>query len=254
MNSTLGLEDHVDLSPTRTSVLNRQAGKHKIILHPDKNSRLVFLTEPEGLAVEQYKVLRHRLRILHPAGGVLLITSPSPGEGKTLTSVNLAFCLAEGDDRTCLVDLDLRAPGVSRTLVYSFGEDDVEDMLRGRSTIDESLRQIGDRPLYTIGVKKCRPSPGDLLSPTILGPVLSELRKKFHWIILDFAPVIPMADVAEVVPQVDGALLVVRANRTDKALIPACLETLGNKAWGVVMNDAEIKGGAYYGYYGKRRD
>jgi len=228
--------------------------KRVVTIQPGEKSRLVFLTETEGLAVEQYKILRHRLVTLHPEGGVMLVTSPSPGEGKTLTSVNLAFSLAEGGKKTCLVDLDFRAPGVGFTLGYEFEEDSIEDVLNGERTIAESVRQLGERPLYVLGVKKCMASPGHFFKPEILTPVLNTLRSMFEWVILDFAPVIPMADVAEIAPQADGALLVIRTAKTDKALVGPCLETLGSKLWGVVMNDSPISGSSYYGYYGKHRD
>jgi Mrp family chromosome partitioning ATPase len=76
----------------------------------------------------------------------------------------------------------------------------------------------------------------------------------FQWVILDFAPMIPMADVGEVLPHVDGAMMVVRSGKTDKSLIAPSLEILGTKIWGVVLNDSVIKGSTYYGYYGIRKD
>jgi Mrp family chromosome partitioning ATPase len=63
-----------------------------------------------------------------------------------------------------------------------------------------------------------------------------------------------MADVGEVLPHVDGALMVVRTGKTDKSMIAPSLETLGSKIWGVVVNDSPINGSAYYAYYGNRRD
>src|SRR5258708_2057084 len=116
------------------------SGKRVVTLQPSKKSRLVFLTEPTSLAVEQYKILRRRLCNLHPQGGVMLVTSPGAGEGKTLTSLNLAWCLAEAGHQTCLVDLDFRAPGVSQALGYPIEEDGIEDVLSGKRTINQSIR------------------------------------------------------------------------------------------------------------------
>ena len=90
MSSALGLHTTNAVRLVNNSSPRLATGKRVITLQPGKNSRLVFLTEPAGLAVEQYKILRRRLCNLHPQGGAMLITSPSPGEGKTLTSVNLA--------------------------------------------------------------------------------------------------------------------------------------------------------------------
>jgi capsular exopolysaccharide synthesis family protein len=254
MSSTLGL--HTTNLPRLSdeAVSRSHMGRRTFTLQPGKKSRLVFLTEPQGLAVEQYKILRNRLSKLRPDGGVLLITSPSPGEGKTLTAVNLAWCLAEAGDHVCLVDLDFRAPGVAAALGCTFDEDGIEDVLTGKRSISDSIRQIGKRSLYVLGVKKNLPSPGRFLTPEVLSPVLSDLQAMFQWVILDFAPIIPMADVSEVVPLVDGALMVVRAGKTEKGMVAPSLEALGSKLLGVILNDSPISGSSYYGYYGKHRE
>jgi capsular exopolysaccharide synthesis family protein len=213
----------------------------------------VFLNDPVGLAAEQYKILRRRLIILRPQGGVLLITSPGPAEGKTLTSVNLAWALADAGHRTCLVDLDFRAPGVSRTLGCSIEGDSVEDVLKGRRKVSEAVRQIGETRIHVLASRHRLDSPGNLLSPAVMVPALAELRSMFHWVILDFAPVIPMADVGDVLPHVDSAILVIRSGKTVAKMVPPSLEILGTKLCGVVLNDAPIKGSAYYGGYGNHR-
>src|SRR5260370_41729147 len=81
------------------------APSRPIQIEAHATARLPFLMDPAGLAVEQYKMLRGRLNMLEPRGGILLVTSPAPGDGKTLTSINLAWSFAQGGFRTCLVDL-----------------------------------------------------------------------------------------------------------------------------------------------------
>jgi len=115
------------------------------------------------------------------------------------------------------------------------------------------MRQVGDRSLYVLGINKALASLGGLLSSDSIVPLITELRAMFHWVILDFAPVIPMADVGEVLPHVDGAIIVVRSGKTDKSLIAPSLEILGSKIWGVILNDSVINGSAYYGYYGMKK-
>lgn len=254
MSLLLDLEKTNTARPVDAVPLRLIPGRRVITIQPNKKSRLVFLTEPTGLAAEQYRMLRHRLRTLHPLGGAMLITSPGPGEGKTLTSVNLAWCLADAGHHTCLVDLDFRAPGISPALGYAFEEDGVEDVLTGKRTISQSVRQIGGRSLYVLGVKNRLASPGELLSSASLTPLLANLRATFQWVILDIAPVIPMADVAEVLPYVDGALMVIRSGKTDKSIVAPSLAILRSKLWGVVVNDSPINGSSYYGYYGNPKD
>jgi capsular exopolysaccharide synthesis family protein len=229
-------------------------GLDKVIrIEPSHKSRLVFLTDPAGLAVEQYKLLRRRLNVRNPLGGVLLVTSPGPGEGKTLTSVNLAWCLASSGHHTCLVDLDFRAPGVAHTLGCTIEHGSVEDVLEGKKTVAESLYQIGDESLYVLGMRERHTTPTRFFSSALLASMIDNLRSMFQWVILDLAPAIPMSDVAEVVPHVDGALMVVREGKTKKKMIAPPCEILGAKLWGVVLNDSPIMGSAYYGGYGKRR-
>jgi capsular exopolysaccharide synthesis family protein len=228
----------------------------RVELEPDKHSRLVFVTDPCGLAVERYKLLRSRLFAMSPQGGLILITSPSPGDGKTLTSTNLAWCIADAGRRTCLVDLDFRAPGFGRSLGYEIPADDdgVAEVLTGTSTVSRAIRQIGDQALYVLGIKEALKSPSHLLAADALRPLLTKLRDTFEWVILDMPPAIPMSDVAEVLPHVDGALMVVRSGKTIKSLIEPTFEILGTKVWGVVLNDSLINGSAYYGYYGYGED
>ena len=220
----------------------------------DDRSRLVFLTEPNGVAVEQYKILRHRLTSLHPRGGVVLVTSPGPGEGKTLTSANLAWCLAEGGHRTCLVDLDFRAPGLSQTLGLLTGQFGVEDVLSGERKVHQVLRPVGEFPFATLPVRRRRASPGSLLSAGAIVPLLEKLRSLHNWVLLDLAPALPMADIAELLPHVDGALLVIRCARSSRTLVTPTLDVLGSTLWGIVFNDAAISGSEYYGSYGKNRE
>jgi hypothetical protein len=61
----------------------------------------------------------------------------------------------------------------------------------------------------------------------------------------------PMSDVSDILPQAEGALMVVRSGKTQKTLLPPLLEILGRKLWGVVLNDTPVLGSAYYGSYGK---
>jgi capsular exopolysaccharide synthesis family protein len=252
MSSIFGLL-HTTNTGRSASHPRQHFSARQISIHPDSTSRLVYLTDPEGLAVERYRLLRRRLHTLHPDGGVVLMTSPSPGEGKTLTSVNLAWSFAEVGNSTCLVDLDFRSPGMSRMLRYPFEEGGVQEVLQGEVEIDESIHQLGEHPLYVLGIKKRLASPGHLFYSQSMQRMVSKLRSMFKWVLLDFAPVIPMADISEMIENIDGALLVVRTNKTEKDMLNPAIEAIGSKLWGVVANDCAISGSAYYGSYGQEK-
>jgi protein-tyrosine kinase len=227
------------------------APSRTIKLEPHADLRVPFLMDPAGLAVEQYKLLRGRLNALEPRGGVLLVTSPAPRDGKTLTSINLAWSLAQGGFPTCLVDLDFRAPGVTRTLELDTEGGGVEEVLTGKKSLAQTMFQIGDRPLHVLGIRERVEEPSHLYATALLQPLLSVLRASYRWVILDLAPAVPMSDASDVLPHADGALMVVRSGKTQKAFLPPVLEILGRKLWGVVLNDTPVLGSAYYGSYGK---
>ncbi len=228
----------------------RKLNVTSVELEPDAQSRLVFLTDPHGLAVERYKLLRRQLCASSPQGGLLLVSSPSPGDGKTLTSINLAFCLAAGGHSTCLVDFDFRCPGVCPTLKLETGS--VLDVMEGRAMVSEAVRQVGKSELCVLGMRPQNGMKSPRFESATLRPFFSKLRSTFTWVIVDMAPAIPFSDVPEVIPEVDGALLVIRAGKTEKSLINRAFEAMGNKVWGVVLNDAVVSGGDYYGYYERR--
>ncbi|RZU39971.1 capsular exopolysaccharide synthesis family protein [Edaphobacter modestus] len=251
MSAILGLNISSTARPVATTARQFSSSEKRIVIHPNRNSRLVFLTEPAGLAVERYRLLRRRLCTLYPHGGVVLITSPNPGEGKTLTSVNLAWAFAEAGHAACLVDLDFRAPGVSRALNCIFEEGGVKEVLEGKAEVNELIRRVSETSFHVLGIKERMTSPGHLLYSQALASMMANLRARFQWVVLDFAPVIPMADVSEVIAHVNGAILVVRNGKTEKDMLAPAIEAIGPKLWGVVANDCPINGSAYYGNYGK---
>ncbi len=251
MSALYGLHMSVD-AHAETSL--RLLSERQIRLNPDEDdeSRLVFLTDPEGLAVERYRLLRRRLCTLHPHGGVLLITSSNPGEGKTLTSINLTWALAEAGQPSCLVDMDFRAPCISQTLDYTFEQGGVQEVLEGQAKISDVICKIGIPHFHILGIRRRVSSPGHFFYAKAVEDMIVELRNRFKWVILDFAPTVPMADVSEMIPYIDGAVLVVRTGKTDKSMLDPAIEVIGSKLWGVIANDCPISGSAYYSSYGKR--
>ena len=129
------------------------------------------------------------------------------------------------------------------------------DILEERSTVSEAIRRLGARSLYLLGIWEARQASTFQLDPEgVASFPLLRLRATFAWVILDLAPAIPFSDVSEVLPSVDGALAVVRSGKTKKSLVGPTLEILGSKAWGIILNDAAVSGGEYYGdyYYGRK--
>jgi protein-tyrosine kinase len=203
--------------------------------------RVVSLSQPNHPAAEQYRVLRYRLECLAKAGiKALAFTSPQSGEGKTTTAVNAALALGKGGrNRVVLVDADLRRPGVASMLGLRANKG-LTDIVAGRASLDDCLWRFGADELYVLPAG----TPPDDLSATLydprMGDLMATLKQRFDFVIVDTPPVLPLADVPTLSRDLDGAVMVVRANHTPKELVNAALDALyGVTVHGLVLNEVD---------------
>jgi capsular exopolysaccharide synthesis family protein len=207
------------------------------------DDHLVSLLEPTSAAAEQYRTIRLHIENLHRERGVGLvaISSPARGDGKTISAINLAGALAQSPDaRVALLEADVRHPGVARYLGLAGP--------RGLSTylLDHTMPVDGvvERPtgvgFAVIVAGPVSSMPYELLKSPRLGALVTALRERFDYVVVDTPPVLPFPDVGIVRDLVDGFLLVVRANRTPREMVRDSLTTLGpDRVLGVVFNDDE---------------
>jgi len=203
--------------------------------------RVVSLSQPNHPAAEQYRVLRYRLECLAKAGiKALAFTSPQSGEGKTTTAVNAALALGKGGrNRVVLVDADLRRPGVAAMLGLRANKG-LTDIVAGRASVDDCLWRFGADELYVLPAG----TPPDDLAATLydprMGDLMATLKQRFDFVIVDTPPVLPLADVPTLSRDLDGAIMVVRANHTPKELVNAALDALyGVTVHGLVLNEVD---------------
>lgn len=213
-----------------------------------EESRLAFHTHPHGLAAEQFRLLRRTLNEEFATGGVLMITSPGVGDGKTLTSLNLCTCLADSGDPTLLAEVDVRWPTARKILGCAIQPPGIEDALAGKVEPGEAIHWIKELSLYAAMVAKVPNHPSHLVNGVGLQQFLAWARAHFRWVVLDSAPVLPAADVAELLPFADAVLLVIRAQRSPRELSKRAIEMLGKRLHGVIFNEATIDSNPYYRY------
>ena len=223
-------------------------GYRRLKLDYRESSRLVFQTDPDGLAAEQFRFLRRTLEQKFSNGGVVLITSPAPKDGKTLSAVNLAACLADSGRPTVLLEADIRQPSIQRLLGVRIEEPGIEDALAGVAEPEKVLHFIEPLSLHVAMVNKPPIDPSRLVSGKGFQRVLAWARRHFTWIVIDSPPVLPAADVAQLVTLADAVLLVIRAQSTPRDLATRAFELLGKHLSGVVLNDATVESNHYYRY------
>ncbi len=222
------------------------------------NKKLIErLVVPDGAPhtmIEEYRKLAAALHHAQLAHGtkVVMVTSASPGEGKTLTASNLALTLSRSYERNVLlIDADLRKP----TIHEVFGLQNAGGLLDAlRESPMESDRRV---PLVQVSPRLklllsggITPDPMSLLTSDALRALLRDAADVFDWVIVDTPPAAFLPDCNLLAPAVDAALLVVRAFATPYPLVQRVIESVGHdKLIGVVLNHAEpAPASGYYGY------
>ncbi len=213
-----------------------------------EESRLAYTTEPHGMSAEQFRFVRRTLTEEFPQGGVLMITSPAPRDGKTFTTLNLCSCLADGGRPTLLAEVDIRQPMVRKTLACSVGTAGIEEVLTGRAAPTDAVQFIENLAFHAAMVKEAPEHPSRLIGGEGLRQFLAWAREQFHWVVLDAPPVLPASDVAELLPLADAVVLVIRAQKTPRELSKRAIEMLHTRLYGVILNEGSPDTNPYYRY------
>jgi len=208
---------------------------------------------PSG--AEQFRTLRsrlYRIRETKPLN-TLLISSSTPGEGKTFVSANLAQALVRQHGcRVLLIDADLRAPRLHQILGVPPGPGLAEYLQGGRSEF-EVMQKGQEDELYFIQAGLHVTHPAELISNGGLKQLLARVSGLFDWIIMDSPPVLPVSDAVVVATMCDGVIFVVRAGTTPAAVsLKASQQFQDANVVGVVLNSADdsVGSGSYYQYSG----
>jgi Mrp family chromosome partitioning ATPase len=207
----------------------------------------VFESDPEGVAAVQFRLMQRRLVNVYEQGGLLLLTSPGMGDGKSLTAHNLAWALAEAGHETLLLELDLRRPSQTRRLGAS-PHISICDVLAGRATPKDALRKLDGLPLGFIGLDRPAQDPVSLLRSSAMPHLLSWAKNNFSWVVIDAPPILPVADVEELLPSVDLVALVVRERVTPNRLVQRAVERLGDRLGFTILNDTRLSESDGYRY------
>lgn len=204
---------------------------------------------PRGEAIRK---LRTNLRFLDLDGSskVVAVTSAVAAEGKTHTAVNLAAALAEAGERVLLIGGDLRKPRLGDLLGVPSAVG-LTDVILGDSTFDHAVQEYGTTSLHVLAAGETPPNPSELLSSERMREVIEHARERYDRVILDCAPLLPVADGAVLAALADGVLLVAREGYTKRAQLAearATLATVGANLFGMVLVLRRRSKATTYGY------
>jgi len=217
-----------------------------------------------GQESDAFRTLRTNLRYFAVDRGIhsLLITSSAPGEGKSTVARYLAATAAAANDRTVLLEADLRRPSLTANLpdLHARG---LSDVLAGNASLADVIQRcpllrggqpIAGRALAVVTSGPVPPNPTDLLESERMGDVLAELEGLYDLVIIDTSPVTVVPDAIPIMTRVSGVLIVVRerrSTRTGLRHLRRQLDNVGISPLGIVVNGAKrSEETGYGGYYG----
>ncbi|NOK18399.1 CpsD/CapB family tyrosine-protein kinase [Corallococcus carmarthensis] len=218
--------------------------------------RVVTLTAPASAAAEQYRTLYYRLERMREQRPmkVVALTSAMPGEGKTVTSVNLALAAARANPerRILLVDADLRRGQVAPTLGMR-NKQGLAELLAGECDVRDVVRRFNSTRLAVIPAGETPEESTQVLASARMKQFLKAVREGFDEVYVDLPPTLPFADAAILGHQMDGVLMVIRANVTPSKVVNQAVEQLAGAALvGCVLNGAEVNATPYLKNYVKK--
>lgn len=217
--------------------------------------RRTILNENSDFTVkEAYKTLRTNIRFSQPEEGCrkICITSGMPGEGKSITSLNVAISFAESGQRVLLIDADLRRPTLARLLIEN-GTPGLSNLLAGMCKPEDAIHPERYPNLDIIFSGMVPPNPSELLGSSRMEKLLDSLAPRYDYIFIDTPPVNVVTDACVISAKLDGTLIVARRNRSDRDTVSRCVNQMkiaGGKILGFVLNGADLEGRSKYSKHG----
>jgi non-specific protein-tyrosine kinase len=234
-----------------------------IARHAPEEGSPVALAEPRSQVAEAFRSLRTNIqfasvdRPLH----TLLITSPTPAEGKSTVAVNLGAVIAQGGRRVAILDADLRRPRIHSLIGLPNRRGMSELFVEPALHLDGALQKSGTEGLLVLTSGESPPNPAELLGSEKMSEIISLVAGQVDLIVIDSPPVIAVTDSSVLAPRVDGVLLVFKPGVTQMGAARQTvdqLQRLGANLIGVVLNEVDLRRSRYYyshyrGYYHQSR-
>ena len=253
--TTIGVVPSILLDPTP----KKDGGKRgRRPLKPDDNFDIVTYTHPMSSVAECFRAIRTNLMFMSPNEPIrsLVVTSPTPREGKTTVACNVAVTLAQSGKRVLLVDTDLRRPRVHK----SFDVDTAlgaTSVIVGAASLADAAQRTQVEGLDVLPCGPVPPNPSELLHGQGFNDLLSAALSQYDRVIFDSPPLGAVTDAAVLAPQLDGVMVVVKADQTTRDGLRHALRQLYSvsaRLLGVVLNDVDLTknvygGDGYYQYY-----
>ena len=234
-----------------------------LIAKHEKDVKVITAAQPRSPISEAYRSLRTNLQFTsvdYPIN-TLLVTSPSPAEGKSSVTANLGIVIAQSGRSVVLVDADLRRPNLHKILDLANRKGVSTLFVQPKLNLDGSLQPTAVPNLFVLPAGDVPPNPSELLGSAKMFEIIGRVKDHADLVIIDTPPIMAVTDSAVLAPRVDGVILVVKPGSTNLGAAKQAVEQLrrvGANLLGVVLNEVAINRsryryyrykGYYYHYY-----
>ncbi|HLF90833.1 MAG TPA: CpsD/CapB family tyrosine-protein kinase, partial [Anaerolineales bacterium] len=213
----------------------------------------VTAIRPRTPIAEAFRSLRTNIQYASVDRSIrtLLITSPSPKDGKSTIATNLATVIAQSGRQVALIDSDMRRPSLHSKLRLSNRTGLSDLFVQSNGQVASYLRETKVHGLELITSGSLPPNPAELVGSEKMGEIMRQMLSCADVVVIDSPPVMAVTDAAVLAPRVDGVLLILRPGITKLAAAKQTVETLlrgGANILGAVLNGIGKRGGRYYYY------
>lgn len=201
----------------------------------------ISISDADSIIAEQFRNIRTHLHFISAEHKIrsLLITSPGPRDGKTMTAVHLAAALAQQGQRVLLVDTNLRNPNLERILKAN-SRVGLSNLLNGENTLEQAVQPSKFENVFLITSGTIPFNPAELLGSDQMKKFMVIASADFDVILFDSPAVMEVADSRILASLCDGVLLVLRSGKTKEKAVQETkrlLQLTSANVLGVILTD-----------------
>ncbi|WP_274309543.1 CpsD/CapB family tyrosine-protein kinase [Solibacillus daqui] len=219
----------------------RSRKKKKQLMLSKTARNLITVSDTKSIISEQFRTIRANITFSMPDQELktILVTSSTPGEGKSTNAANLGVVFAQEGKRVLIIDGDLRKPTLHQTF-KTFNNVGLSNVIAKKATLNEAIQETFIFRLHVLTSGPIPPNPAELLSSKSMDALILDVKRDFDIVIIDAPPLLSVSDAQILANKCDGTVLIVNTGVVEKEAVRKAHVILSNSQSiiiGVVLNN-----------------